>query len=461
MIRGGILNSRARGARRAAPAVARAVAGAAAAAVGGLAVSLAAAALPALAAQHAGGPVAGQVRAGTTRQHMSTSRMSPGAPWTQITAGAFHTCGIHSGGTLWCWGDNLFGQLGTARYAGEDRPHQVTIPAPGGWASVTAGYGHTCATRTDGTLWCWGQNYFGQLGIGNYTSHNRPEQVTTPAPGGWAAVTAGSEHTCATRTDGTLWCWGFNLDGELGIGNNTDQDLPQRLTTPAPGGWAAVSAGVYETCATRTGGTLWCWGFDLDGELGVGSSLVQELPLQVTTPAPGGWAAVSAGDSRTCATRTGGTLWCWGNNDNGQLGIGSHTDQGLPRQVTTPAPGGWTSVAPGYGHTCAIRTGGTLWCWGDNFYGELGTGSHAAPDLPRQVTTPAPDGWATVTAGSDHTCATRTGGVLWCWGYNEYGQLGIGSHTDQDRPRQVTGCGQPGTQPRPAGSSSTVTHIAE
>jgi alpha-tubulin suppressor-like RCC1 family protein len=256
MIRGAILNSRARRARRAALAVARLLL----AAVSGLAVSLTPAAVPALAAQYPGGPVAGHARTGATGQHMAKGRMSSGAPWTQIAAGDFHTCGIRTGGTLWCWGDNLFGQLGIAVYAGEDRPRQVTIPAPGGWASVTAGYGHTCATRTDGTLWCWGQNYFGQLGIGNYTSHNRPQQVTTPAPGGWGAVTAGSEQTCATRTGGTLWCWGFNLDGELGIGNNTDQDLPQQVITPAPGGWATVSAGVYETCATRTGGTLWCWG---------------------------------------------------------------------------------------------------------------------------------------------------------------------------------------------------------
>ena len=273
MIPGGILNSRAGRARRSALAAAR-VTVAVLAVLAVLGVSAAAA--PALAAPRPGGPAASHTRAAATGQHAATGRMSSGAPWTQIAAGCFHTCGI----------------------------------------------------RTGGTLWCWGQNYFGQLGIGNYTSHNRPQQVTTPAPGGWAGVTAGGDQTCATRTGGTLWCWGSNLDGELGIGSYTDQDRPQQVTTPAPGAWAGVIVSVNLTCATRTGGTLWCW-----GELGPD----QDLPQQVTTPAAGGWADITVGDNHVCATRSGGTLWCWGDNFNGQLGIGSHSDQDRPRQVTSCA----------------------------------------------------------------------------------------------------------------------------
>ena len=112
----------------------------------------------------------------------------------------------------------------------QEPPRQVTTPAPGGWASITAGTTHTCATRTDGTLWCWGANDSGQLGIGGGTDQDRPRQVTTPAAGGWAGVTAGYDHTCATRTGGTLWCWGYNGNGELGLGNHTDQDRPRQVT---------------------------------------------------------------------------------------------------------------------------------------------------------------------------------------------------------------------------------------
>ena len=277
-----------------------------------------------------------------------------------------------------------------------------------------------------------------------------PEWDTGP---GWAHIAAGEYHACGIRTGGTLWCWGWNVFGQLGLGNQTNQDRPQQVTTPAPRRWASVTAGFGHTCATRTGGTLWCWGFNALGQLGLGNHTDQDRPQQVTTPGRGGWASVTAGGGHTCATRTGGTLWCWGFNVYGQLGIGNTTGQDLPQQVTTPTPGGWASVAAGDRHTCATLISGKLWCWGGNGYGQLGIGSDVEQDLPRQVTTPAPRGWASLTAGSFHTCATRTGGTLWCWGWNVFGQLGLGNHTEQDRPRQVSGCAHPGTLPRAARAS--------
>ncbi len=432
MIWGGTLNSRARPALRAASAAARVMAV--------VAVTVAMAAAPALAAQRPGGPAASHARTGATGQQTATGRMSPGAPWAHIAAGGDATCGIRTDATLWCWGDNGWDQLGLGSHTDQDRPRQVTTPAAGGWASITAGTTHTCATRTDGTVWCWGANDSGQLGIGGVTDQDRPRQVTTPAAGGWASVTAGGEDTCATRTDGTLWCWGFNWEGQLGIGDELSQGRPRQVTTPARGGWASITAGGDHTCATRTDSTLWCWGINGNGQLGIGNHTDHDRPRQVTTPAAAGWASVTAGGQDTCATRTGGTRWCWGWGYYGQLGIGNHKGQCHPQQVTTPAAGGWASVtAAGLYYTCATRTGGTLWCWGSNYSGELGIGGGTDQELPRQVTTPAAGGWAGVTAGYDHTCATRTGGTLWCWGYNGNGELGLGNHTDQDRPRQVTG----------------------
>jgi alpha-tubulin suppressor-like RCC1 family protein len=415
------------------------------AAIGGVAVLVAAASVPALAAQRPGGTAASHARP-AIGQHAAAGRMSPGAPWIHVATGALHTCGIRADGTLWCWGYNYYGELGTGSQTPQDRPQQVTTPAAGGWASITTGGGHTCAIRTNGTLWCWGSNGLGQLGIGSHTDQDRPQQVTAPAAGGWASVTGGGGHTCAIRTNGTLWCWGYNIYGQLGIGNHTDQDRPQQVTTPAAGGWASVTGGDYYTCATRTGGTLWCWGDNSYGDLGIGSQTPQDRPQQVTAPAAGGCASVTAGDCYTCAIRTGGSLWCWGWNGHGELGIGSHAAQDLPHQVTAPAAGGWASVTANYVHTCATRTGGTLWCWGYNNLGQLGIGNRTDQDQPQQVTIPVLGGWASVTAGNYHTCATRTSGTLWCWGSNEYGQLGIGNHTGQDQPRQVTGCTQPATQ---------------
>ena len=196
----------------------------------------------------------------------------------------------------------------------------------GAWCPDLPGFDFSCGIRTDGTLWCWGS-------IGDI-SEDLPRQVTTPAPGGWASITAGQDHVCATRADGTLWCWGDNSQGQLGIGSHTGQDLPQQVTTPARGGWASVTGGAFHTCATRTGGTLWCWGRNDLGQLGIGNLTSQDLPQAVITPASAGWASVTGGEYHTCATRTDGTLWCWGSNENGQLGNGNHTDQDLPRQVT-------------------------------------------------------------------------------------------------------------------------------
>jgi alpha-tubulin suppressor-like RCC1 family protein len=198
----------------------RAISATAVAALGGLTITVATGTAPALAAQ------------------------APG--WSQVTTGGAHTCGIHTNSTLWCWGLNDFGQLGTGNMTTNlDRPGQVTTPARSGWASVAGGGDHTCAVRTGGTLWCWGGNYDGQLGIGGGNNQDLPQQVTSPARGGWARVTAGDNYTCAIRADSTLWCWGYNQSGDLGLGNRAFQvlPLPQQVTSPAPEGWASVTAG--------------------------------------------------------------------------------------------------------------------------------------------------------------------------------------------------------------------------
>src|SRR6266567_3537863 len=247
--------------------------------------------------------------------------------WNHIAAGTYATCGIRVGNTLWCWGSGHFGALGTGQTAAQDQPQQITRPTAG-WASVTAGWNYGCATRSDGSLWCWGYNAFGELGIGTTTNAARPNQVTTPASTGWTSVTAGIYHTCATRSDATLWCWGWNGYGQLGIGSTTDQDRPQQVTFPASTGWTSVTGGAIHTCATRTH-ALWCWGYNGFGQLGIGSYADQVQPHRVVVPSTTGWSLMALGDDQTCATHTGSTLWCWGWNAYGQLGIGSTTSQNL------------------------------------------------------------------------------------------------------------------------------------
>lgn len=253
--------------------------------------------------------------------------------WIGIATGGDHTCGIREGNSLWCWGAARYGELGTGATADQDQPQQITKPTAG-WASVAAGNYHSCATRNDGTLWCWGYNGDGQAGIGTTTNVARPHQVTTPAGTSWASVTAGDMHTCAVGSDSTLWCWGYNAFGQLGIGTTTNADLPQQVTTPAATGWTSVAAGGGTTCALRTH-ALQCWGANEQGQLGIGTTTNQDLAQPVRVPTPTGWSRLAVGNSRTCATHTGHTLWCWGDNQHGDLGIGNTTQQNLPQQVTS------------------------------------------------------------------------------------------------------------------------------
>jgi alpha-tubulin suppressor-like RCC1 family protein len=201
---------------------------------------------------------------------------------------------------------------------------------------------------------------------------------------------------------------------------------------PSSTACAHIAAGGSNTCGVSTNGTLWCWGLN-------GTSPSEDLPTQVTTPAATGWATVTAGSLHTCATRADTSLWCWGDGFVGELGIGSATNEDTPQQVTTPAAAGWATVSPGENFTCAIRAGGTMWCWGFNGSGRLGIGSYGNKSLPQQVATSATTPWATVSAGGGHACATRTNRTLWCWGENQFGQLGLGNTTTETRPKQVTG----------------------
>jgi alpha-tubulin suppressor-like RCC1 family protein len=347
---------------------------------------------------------------------------------TTLSAGFNYTCAIQNDHTLWCWGGNWIGQLGTGDTVGRLTPTQVGTTT--NWATVSAGGNHSCATRTDGTLWCWGANGEGELGTGDTASQLTPTQVGTAAD--WATVStgAGSDQTCATRTDHTLWCWGWNPHGELGTGDTTNRLIPTQVGTAV--NWTTVSAGYLHTCAISTDHTLWCWGHNSIGELGTGDTTNRLIPTQVETAT--NWATVSTGmyDTSTCATRTDGTLWCWGDNSAGELGTGDTTIRLTPTQVGTAT--NWATVSAS-GHTCALRTDHTLWCWGDNYYGELGTGYNTSPLTPGQVGTAM--NWATVSTGSEHTCAMRTDGTLWCWGDNYLGELGTGDTLNRGTPTQV------------------------
>jgi len=309
---------------------------------------------------------------------------------------------------------------------------QVYSIAPAvNWRSVSAGSAHIVAIKSDGTLWAWGWNYNGQLGNGSLTNEFFPVQIGTAT--NWQSVSAGGSHTVAIKRDGTLWAWGYNGWGQLGDGSFTDRTTPVQIGTAT--NWQSVSAGGIHTIAIKGDGTLWAWGSDSSGQVGDGTNSNSiTSPVQIGTAT--NWQSVSAGYSHTEAIKGDGTLWAWGNNGFGQLGDGSAINKSSPVQIGTTS--NWQSVSAGGGYTAytvAIKRDGTLWAWGYNGNGQLGDGSYTHRTSPVQIGTAT--NWQSVAAGYYHTEAIKGDGTLWAWGYNHSGQLGNGSTTDIASPVQI------------------------
>ena len=344
------------------------------------------------------------------------------------------------GNRLWVWGRNEMGQLGDNTVTNKSSPTQ-TITFGSNWSVVSGGNRHTAAIKTDGTLWAWGRNNSGQLG--NAVSiHNQSSPVQTIALGSnWSSVACGVFSTAAIKTDGTLWVWGNNSNGELGDNTVVNKSSPiQTITRDI--NWKQVSCGNQYAAAIKTDGTLWTWGLNTSGQLGDNTTISRSSPVQVVGFATN-WKSVSCGSKFTAAIKTDGTLWLWGSNANGygiptgQLGDNSGTNRSSPVQTVTFATN-WKFVACGNYHTAEIKTDGTLWCWGFNsYYGQLGDNTLTNRSSPVQ-TVAATTNWKQVACGYGHTAAIKTDGTLWSWGRNESGQLGDGSITNKSSPVQTS-----------------------
>jgi len=300
----------------------------------------------------------------------------------------------------------------------------ISPPPPGDWAMVASGQDGACAIKLDGSLWCWGDNTHGQLGIGaGMLGVTEPTQVPI---GTWSTVSLHFQTSCGIQTDGSLWCWGSNLVGQIGNGTMAGPDLfdPVRIDSRV---WTEVAVGQSHGCAIASDGSLWCWGDNNDGETGTGDGLASDL-TPTLVPAPGPWSGLTAGDGHTCAIAADRSVWCWGTNYDGQVGNGSYAITYTPSRVSSEP---MSSLAAGALHTCAVRADGHLRCWGSNYQGELqnlDALQSPAPLAPDHDV----DTWVSVTAGQYHTCGTNTSGQLLCWGGNTDGELGNTSTTRQN-----------------------------
>jgi alpha-tubulin suppressor-like RCC1 family protein len=455
-----------------------------------------------------------------------------GTKWVEVVAGIGHTCGRRDDGSLWCWGYGSLGAVGQDAWADSPNPFSHGT----GWSRVFAGDDTTCGLKGD-ELWCWGEdtaspalvgtgyagasagnsfrcawtsggamscrgwNDRGQLGVGT----NASQTGYVPVPDlHVVAASSGSATTCAIVAGGALKCWGENDDGKIGNGVMGRKWTP---TLVAPGGWSFVRAGGDHTCAEQSGGgsPLFCWGANGQGQLGNGTIVSEQAPVEVVTPggftAPwydvtlgiwhtcgiagpseansvycwghGGygelghdtsfepvlvdtvWTDVSAGGFHTCARHGDGTVDCFGNNFNGQLGDGTTASRMDPAPAATTVA--FAAVSGGYEHSCGISSG-KLACWGWNNGGQLGTGDQANRARPTWAQSSATD-WASVSAGVYHSCGVRQQGIgsaaVYCWGLNAWGQVGLGSSVYANPTPTAIGLTATGTASVSAGSMST------
>ena len=349
----------------------------------------------------------------------------------RIDAGGSFTCALESGGTVKCWGQNDLAQsrglLPSGSKANQLYPgtifHVVSDYTVNGAVEITTGWKHACALYSNGGAACWGQNNSGQLGAGDTDSWQNGRNVSSLSNA--MTIDSGAEHTCAVLRTGVIKCWGQNDEGQLGDNSNTNRSTP--VSVSGISNAIKVSGGDRHTCALLDNGKIKCWGKGQYGRLGNGSWSNSKVPVNVSLGSNERAIDVSAGTYHSCAVLDNNTVKCWGGGGEGRLGDGNTGNHNTPVNVF----GGMTnviSVSAGLHHTCVVRKTGSVVCWGDNAQGELGTNNYTSSNAPvnmagaNRVTT-----GQQVVASAHHTCALLSSGQARCWGENDNGRLGNGS----------------------------------
>jgi uncharacterized repeat protein (TIGR01451 family) len=453
----------------------------------------------------------GQLGDGTSNNLRSTPGQVVGLSGvTTVAAGANHVLALRNDGTVWAWGDNDNGALGDTTRTDRKTPVQVVFLT--GIQAIGAGYQHSLALRQDGHVFGWGSYTYGQLGFGGSAGvrefpyeasaqvPDAPPIGTISAPtfspdGGsffgsqnvgvsstssqtvFTNLSAGYQHVLTRMSDGGVYGWGYNLNGQLGLDPGFMYQGVVVLKTPRRfpelDDAAGVAAGGTHSLAVKNNGAVFSWGSNFGGELGYDTShQLRFTPTQV--PGVSGIVAVAAGNQSvamrndgivfvwggpqliqtptqvaglnnvasiacgnvTFAVRNDGTVWGWGRNPNGELGDGSQADHFQPVQAVGLS--NVVAVASGGGHSVALRSDGSVWTWGNNFYGQLGLGNFSSQPQLTPVPVSSISGVIAVAAGSNYTLALKSDGTVWAWGANHHGQLGY-TGVNQVSPTQISG----------------------
>lgn len=295
------------------------------------------------------------------------------------SGGLFHTCAVKNTGGVWCWGQASDGQLGNNSTAATANPAAVHGMSSG-VLEVGAGHYHSCARKSDRTVWCWGKNDHGQLGNGSFTNSLTP--VTVSGVNAAQALAVGGNHTCIIGGAGGVRCWGSNQYGQLGDGTTADRNTPGGIPSLSSD-IVSLSSGSFHSCAVKSDGSAWCWGYNLKGRLGDGTVINRNTPVLVSG-LDSGVVQITCGGHQTCARKNDGSVWCWGSNEYGQIGDGTTTDRLEPTPVQG-LPFAAMGVFCGGAHVCALLEPGALWCWGNNGSGRIGDGTTTSRPLPVPV----------------------------------------------------------------------------
>lgn len=363
-----------------------------------------------------------------------------------VATGAAHTCAVSARGRVWCWGSNWYGQLGDGTTTARRTPVQVA-DLRGEFQAVAAGGNHSCALSTAGAVFCWGRNEYGQLGIGSTTDSPRPERLRRQMRSGVQAIVAGHRHTCALSSNGVAFCWGLNLYGQVGDGSTASRTLPTRVAGLGANA-RSISAGMNHSCGLDRNGRAMCWGDNRLGQIGDGTTTRRTVATPVEGVTRRNSRMIVAASSHSCLLNRAQRVFCWGNNDNGQLGNGTTTYSPEPVRVPRFRRGGVETITAGGAHyaanissgfSCATNQRGALMCWGANRSGQLGDGTTERRLRPVRVMRLRANPRMAVAGNGAHICAVPEAGHLLCWGANSSGALGDDSTQSSSAPVRVRG----------------------
>jgi len=375
-------------------------------------------------------PIKFRIEQGATAEEATTDHIVDA-----LGTGFYHSCAVDASGSAWCWGRNDFGQLGTGSTSNYETTPQRVVGTLS-FRAVYAGLYHTCGLTTDGSTYCWGYNYYEQVGA--------PSSVAEPSPvavgGGhnFRTLAPGGYFTCGVTTDDAILCWGNGSQGQLG---GDAYPYMQMAPTSVAGGlsYHTVTAGQLHACGLATDGALYCWGDNANGQLGVVAGV-----LRAATPQPvvGGltFTQVDGGYFSTCAVTGAGAGYCWGHNAYGQVGDGTAVSLypfSRPSPSIVAGEHTFLAITAGGLHSCGITTAGAAYCWGFNGFGQLGDGTQVERHSPVAVS--GGFTFSVLSAGGYHTCGLTTTLDALCWGNNNFGSLGNGTRTMAMEPVTVMG----------------------